>query len=196
MAKEGILQLVEIENRKVHIYFVLAVIEGDNQGLNTILGYSESFSANLYCRLCRLSKAEAQYATEIRDIDLRTEGNYNADVQSNNFQTSGVKENSAFNEIPYFHCVQNIIADTMHDLLEGVLPYETGLIFNQLVLIDKIINCDHFNAIIRNFNFQFETCQPRSVTIAQLKNKFIKMSAAEMLIFFYICTYYVWSSCT
>ena len=80
--------------------------------------------------------------------------------------------------------MQNIIADTMHDLLKGVLPYETGLVFNQLILIDKIINFDHFNAIIRNFNFQFETCQPRLVTIAQLKNKFIKMSAAEMLIFF------------
>ena len=35
-------------------------------------GYSESFSANLYCRLCRLSEAEARYATEILVIDLRT----------------------------------------------------------------------------------------------------------------------------
>ena len=110
--------------------------------------------------------------------------NYSIDVESRNFQTSGVKENCIFNGIPYFHCVRNIIVDTMHDLLEGVLPYETGLVFHKLVLVDKLIEFDHFNEIIRNFNYQFETNKPTLITKDQLKSKYIKMSAAEMRAFF------------
>ena len=48
LAEEGI--VVETDCKKIRIYFVLAVVEGDNQGLNTILGFSESFSATCYCR--------------------------------------------------------------------------------------------------------------------------------------------------
>ena len=56
--------------------------------------------------------------------------------------------------------------------------------FHQLTLIQKVIDFNHFNLIIRKFNYQFELCKPRLVTKEQLKNKLIKISAAEMLTFF------------
>ena len=38
------------------IQFIMIQILGDNLGLNSLLGYTESFSANHYCRICRVHK--------------------------------------------------------------------------------------------------------------------------------------------
>jgi hypothetical protein len=38
------------------IKFRMVKILGDNLGLNSLLGYNESFSANHYCRVCRVHK--------------------------------------------------------------------------------------------------------------------------------------------
>ena len=78
LAETGI--LVETKTKKLRVYFVLAAIKGDNLGLNTILGYSESFSSNYYCRICKMSKADAQYAIVADNTILRTKINYPADV--------------------------------------------------------------------------------------------------------------------
>jgi len=42
----------------VTIYFTLGLVLGDNLGLNLILGFVESFSANFYCRICYLPKSD------------------------------------------------------------------------------------------------------------------------------------------
>ena len=114
---------------------------------------------------------------------LRTETVYVNDVRSNSFKTRGIKENCAFNNVRHFHCTQNLIADLMHDLPEGIIPLEAGLIFHQLILIDKLIDYHIFNSILRNFNYQFESNKPPVISIDHLKNKVIKMSAVEMVNF-------------
>lgn len=42
----------------VTIYFTLGLVFGDNLGLNSILGFVESFSANFYCRICYSPKSD------------------------------------------------------------------------------------------------------------------------------------------
>ena len=198
LAEEGI--LVETKTKKLQVYFILSVIEGDNLGLNTILGYNQSFSANSYCRICEVSKTDAQYATVADNTALRTEINYEADVKSNDSKSTGIKEDCVFNKVRYYHCVRNVGVDIMHDLPEGVLAYETGSTFHQLILVDKLIDLNHFNSIVRNFDYQFQTCTPPTVTTEQLNSKFLKMSASEMLTFFtygmLLFSYYVRSFCT
>jgi len=44
----------------VTIYFTLGLVLGDNLGLNSILGFVESISANFYCRICYLPKSDLQ----------------------------------------------------------------------------------------------------------------------------------------
>ena len=174
---------IETSSKKLHVYFILTVIEGDNLGLNVLLGYSESFSAKFYCRFCKVFKYQAQYSTVQDNSAWRTETVYVNDVRSNSFKTTGIKENCAFNNVRHFHCTQNLIADLMHDLPEGIIPLEAGLIFHQLILIDKLIDYHIFNSILRNFNYQFESNKPPVISIDHLKNKVIKMSAVEMVNF-------------
>ena len=84
--------------------------------------------------------------------------------------------------------MRNIVADTMHGLLGGILPYETDLVFYQLVLVDKVIDYGHFNSIIHNFNYQFESSKPYAVTKEWLKQKFIKIRSVRNKSI-YICRY-------
>lgn len=49
-------------NSKVQtIYFSFRLVLKDNLGLNSILGFVESFSANFYYRVCRSHKSDLQY---------------------------------------------------------------------------------------------------------------------------------------
>ena len=38
--------------------------------------------------------------------------------------TYGVNFNSILNELHYFHVTQGMVLDVMHDVLEGIAPYE------------------------------------------------------------------------
>ncbi|CAI6347439.1 unnamed protein product [Macrosiphum euphorbiae] len=49
-----------VGNTYTTIYFALGLVLGDNLGLNSILGFVESFSANHYCRICHCPKPELQ----------------------------------------------------------------------------------------------------------------------------------------
>lgn len=42
------------ENLQVH--FIVALITGDNLGLNSILNFNKSFSSNFFCRFCKTNK--------------------------------------------------------------------------------------------------------------------------------------------
>jgi len=48
--------IITVNSVDIQIYFVLGLVLGDNSGLNSILGFVESFSANHYCRICRSHK--------------------------------------------------------------------------------------------------------------------------------------------
>lgn len=58
LEKEGI--RITTKNGEFHVYFILGLILGDNLGLNTMLDFSKSFSANYYCRFCKVHKSEAK----------------------------------------------------------------------------------------------------------------------------------------
>lgn len=42
------------------VHGTIAQVTGDNLGLNSILGYVESFTANYYCRMCLIDRATTQ----------------------------------------------------------------------------------------------------------------------------------------
>lgn len=49
---------IHIKNKNYTIHFYLTLILGDNLGIHSILGFSESFMANYPCRFCKCSKFE------------------------------------------------------------------------------------------------------------------------------------------
>jgi hypothetical protein len=54
--------LINIENNPKCVKFVLGLVIGDNLALNSIMGFSSSFSHNYYCRFCKVDKSVLQYS--------------------------------------------------------------------------------------------------------------------------------------
>jgi len=45
---------------------------------------------------------------------------------------TGIKRNCVLNDLTYFHVTENLVVDAMHDILEGIAPFELGLILVEL----------------------------------------------------------------
>ncbi|KYN04985.1 hypothetical protein ALC62_04128, partial [Cyphomyrmex costatus] len=87
-----------VDNKEHQIFFSLVALLGDNLGLNDLLGFNKSFSANFCCRVCRSSKLETKFQFEENMELLRTVSNYEKDYRNCNY---GIKEKCVFNEL-YF----------------------------------------------------------------------------------------------
>lgn len=60
-----------ISKQTVKLYFVLALVVGDNLGLNSLLGYVECFNANYCCRFCMSSKHDIEHSISLKLDNLR-----------------------------------------------------------------------------------------------------------------------------
>lgn len=84
---------------------------GDNLGVNSVLGFSRSFSATFFCRFYHSNKNNTNIlATEVVD-SLRNKRNYEEDVIKNDYKQTGIHENSVFNLVNSFYVVQNFSVD-------------------------------------------------------------------------------------
>lgn len=163
------------------IKFKTILILGDNLGLNSILGFVESYSANFYCRFCKNVKHLMQRQVK-EDIPLlRNEFNYDRDVATANFSLTGIKEECAFHSLLGFHVTKNFSVDLLHDLLEG------GLQFDLCNIISSCIKKGYFtlvelNSLIRIHNYGPCTKNKSidDITVEMLDNEKVKCSGAEM----------------
>ncbi|KAB0790200.1 hypothetical protein PPYR_15466, partial [Photinus pyralis] len=154
---------------------------GDNLGLNSILGFNESFNANYFCRICKTSK-ELSKIQSIEDFNtLRTINNYDEDSRNLSF---GIKQICIFNDLRFFHVVENISVDLMHDLLEGVLRYDMAHILNNLIS-KKFVSLPLVNSRIKFFKFsEADIGNPIPIIkIEHLQKNYLTLSASEMLAF-------------
>lgn len=67
---------ISTEHGDCHVYFILGLVLGDNLGLNGLLEFSRSFSANYYCRFCKIHKTIANELYEEDPASMRTFQNY------------------------------------------------------------------------------------------------------------------------
>lgn len=174
---EGI-EIQTSSGKKIHVYFTLLLILGDNLGLNSILGFHESFQSNYFCRFCKTHRTEAKYQV-VENEDLRNIENYNDDCSSLSF---GIKEACIWHELSNFHVTNNLSCDLMHDFLEGVLRYNMAEIINYLIKM-KYFSLEQLNERIKYFKFlDIDTGNPiPSIISEHLKKKYLIMSASEML---------------
>lgn len=117
----------------------MILILGDNLGLNTLLGFSESFSSNYYCRICRCDKKQAAFDIFDNKTLLRNVTNYAIDADNTDF---GVKELCFLNQLDTFHVTKNIVCDIMHDIYEGICRYEIAQILYQFIFVNKYFSLD------------------------------------------------------
>lgn len=148
----------------------VAQLCGDNLGLNAILGFTECFSSNYFCRICKAHKTITKTQTKEDATLIRNEANYAADVSRNSMSDTGVKRDSILNNLSNFNVTHNKVLDIMHDLLEGVGPFELKLVLASLIE-DKHLTLDTLNFRITSFDYGFSDVKNKPTVIGKQELK-------------------------
>lgn len=166
---------------KGEMRFSVAQLCGDNLGLNAILGFTESFSSNHFCRMCKAHKTTTRVQTKEDVTLMRNETDHAEDVRHANLSETGVKRDSILNNLSNFNVKHNKVADIMHDLLEGVGPSELKLVLTSL--IEDKHTLEKLNFRITSFDYGFPDLKnmPSLIGKHELKNpeKAMHQSAAQ-----------------
>ena len=154
----------------------ISCIIGDNLGSNWLGGFVTNFStANYVCRFCLASRHEFLTFGHER-ASLRTINSYNGHVsdmnQHFNSNVMGVKCNSYFNILKYFHvCSPGLPPCLAHDLFEGVVATDIVLFINHFVS-KSWFDMDFLNGRISSF--------PYSKTEARSKPVLLRLGATKL----------------
>lgn len=172
-----------LRHGKTTVYFKLGLIIGDNAGLHSVFGLTESFNANYSCRFCTMDKIQRSLATMENDTFRRTAESYNNDLQLKDVSRTGIKEKCIFHDLTGFHITENLSVDIKHDLLEDVCIFDMVAIIKHYV--PKLFTLDYLNNNIKSHDYSITNNSniPTEISSNQLKNSTIKMSAAEMFTF-------------
>lgn len=134
-------------------------VAADNLGANTIFGYTECFVSSYSCRHCECSKNECQVQTAEIQTKMRTRENYGRNVEmaevlgkSDLKRTKGIKRKCSFNNLKYYHIIDNVSVDLMHDFNEGVVPYALHDFF-QNITENRILTMGRIQSRIRDFSY-------------------------------------------
>ena len=154
------------------------MITGDNLGLNSILGFIESFNATRSCRICIVGSEDLKKMFQEDASMLRTKENYLSTFLAQNPSATGVTENCIFNDVKTYHITVNITLDALHDFGESVCVFTLESIVQHLVK-QKLLDLNVINTRLEKFKFvEFEENPP-----PKLKALKIEMSAAECFCF-------------
>lgn len=118
------------------------------------MGYSRSFSANYFCRICKIHKEKINEQYVENKLLLRNEDNYWQDVNQNNASLTDVREACIMYTLPSFRISNNISVDVMHDLFEGICHVEMCYILNNLILKRSYLTLDMLNYVKQNTMIQ------------------------------------------
>jgi hypothetical protein len=104
----------------------LFLIVGDNLGAHSLGGFFESFTATHPCRFCMISRENLSSTLNSHLVTKRTEENYKDQIDRVTRDQAlqsvyGLKKVCCLNQVPFFHVVDGMPSDIMHDLLEGVV---------------------------------------------------------------------------
>jgi len=144
--------LTTVSGQSVALHGIVVAFSADNLGAHSLFGYLESFSANRMCRFCLANKAEIQERFTEKEFRLRTADVSDSDVkrlrdEDYSASETGIKRDFVLNRLKYFHCTEQSVPDCMHDICEGVGPYELQLIDKKCVTLDLV------NQRIAEFNY-------------------------------------------
>lgn len=172
-----------VDDVRINVKFALVFIVGDNLGVNSITGMSESFSSKYFCRMCRCTKADSKLMVESDISLLRNELNYQEDLLTN---INGIKEYCIFNNLSSYHCAVNISFDIMHDIYEGICRYEMAKLLSEFITNKKYFSLSLLNSRIKYFDYKEAYDIGNRIPLindSHIENGSIIMSCSEMSAF-------------
>ena len=176
---------VSINGKIVHMHGSVLVFSADNLGAHSFCGFLESFSARKCCRFCEATKDEVQTVYNENQFCLRTRQSFDetvASLSACNYDQSltGIKGSCCFHQLKYFHVTENWAPDIMHDLLEGVAPYECSLLLQTLEM-SGLLTVEVVNAAVQSF--MYSACDRKSKPPSLTTFSKLNMKAADMWCF-------------
>ncbi|XP_063226787.1 uncharacterized protein LOC134533272 isoform X1 [Bacillus rossius redtenbacheri] len=174
------LENVGIEIKGKAIKGSITYIAGDNLGSHLIGGFTENFSSAHYiCRYCNISRED--HESGIKCGEIRTQETYDSAVkilETNSLENvEGIKSNSVFNSLRYFHVANGLPPCIAHDIFEGIAQYDLPLILHSFE--DKgWISFEILNRKIKKFKYKNHEVNNRPCQIAH-KGKRLGGQAAQ-----------------
>jgi hypothetical protein len=164
----------------VAMHGVLIAFSADNLGAHSLFGYLESFSANHPCRFCLADKTDVQEKFMEKLLIMRTPENYDDSVKrcrtaAYSASDTGIKGGCLLNNLQFFHCTEQSVPDCMHDICEGVAPFEIKLVL-QALIDSEVVTLDHVNRSIRDFSYSLSDSNSKPPELS-LPN--LRLQAAE-----------------
>lgn len=161
-------------------------IVGDNLASHEIGGYCTNFSSRetCICRFCMATYDDMMNNFKERDFTRRTKQIHEHHINLVTLDDSyiklyGLKWNSPLNDLKFFHTSTMLPPDAMHDLLEGIVPFELSLIISNLIK-SKFISLPLLNRRIRNMKFGYNDKPNKPYELTENFSKGIKMTASRL----------------
>jgi len=173
--------VINIPQFKGKLYFELGLILGDNLGLHSITGFTESFSSNLCCRIYTVAKADMKMQCYENKNLLRHQEQYFIDLEKNDMPATGLKEKCIWLEIKDFNLFDQIGVDIMHGMFEGCAKYIISFILVYYIKELKLFSLEILNDRIYGFDFGSENNKPCLLTMDHINAGQIRQSASEMI---------------
>jgi len=173
---------------------ILGNVVADNLGLHSILGFTESFSHSYCCDFCLGTSDEFQSVFKEDCLILRTREVYDShcktltgsEISSHVF---GVKSVCVLSKLKYYHPAENYTVDIMHDILEGVAPYEVNLLLRDFIITKKIITVEEFNRMVKCFDYGklMSSSKPSEIVLSKLQSSTgLGQHSHQMLVLMYV----------
>ena len=177
-----------------HVVCVLGNTVADNLGLHGILGYTESFAHSYCCDFCLGTTDDFQTVFTESNLTVRSRELYRRHCET--LQTSGTKTHvfgiksvCELSQLKYYHPAENDTADLMHDILEGVAPYEINLLLRDVIVTRKLVNIDEFNTMLKCFNYGalMSASKPSEIPLSRLQSSTnLGQHSHQMLVLMYV----------
>lgn len=152
---------------------VISVVS-DNLGANTILGFVKNFSKTKYpCRFCSCSLDEIRTVCKEIPSKRRTKEHYEEQLVKIKYSekvdfanTFGVAMHCALNDLKYYHIIDSMTPDIMHDINEGAIPYLLKPLFEYLFKLKVCTESDLKNKIkFHDFGFKHKKNVPSELNM-------------------------------
>lgn len=172
-------------------YGGLLAFLADNLAAHAVAGFKESMSFSLrICRTCMVTLQSSQEVLTEENCQLRSpEAHFhqcqllNGELCSHYSTTYGINRLSVLEEVPEFSVASGIPHDIMHDLFEGVVPYELKRLLLHCIQ-KKYFTLDTLNDRIERFDFvsnkpsrlDKDSSKKNSIKIRQSASQMIELS--------------------
>lgn len=179
---------VRVCGQEKTFYGSLLAVLADNLAAHSIGGFKQSSSFALrICRTCLITKDQAQTCFDERNCILRTPEDHDRHCElltgplHDHFSTLyGVNRKSILDEVPNFSVALGLPHDIMHDLYEGVLPYELKMLLRYCVQED-FFSIQELNDRISKYDFSKKKPTLLDPSIIRDPEKKIRQSASQMM---------------